>query len=455
MTPSIVPIHNLVGQLPPFWDRSVIFFANLLSLFYGNAGGTRTLRDAVGRIDSYGGRLAPIINLLFKGGNNLLVLQREPDAALVNYFVKDLGLSLPSLTVLPYEDYDRFADVIAEDTHDWPKPYRVIADHSAEWVDGFVTDEHVAEIAQSLGKTTLSGLTGSRRGNNKVLLHRFLLEQGIPAFDTEFAETRAELGACITALQRRGYARVVVKAQVGASGIGMIKLPANPESAGDVPDYLFYEGSCLVQGWLTEDRSIRAIHSPSVQLFVHHDGIYLYDITEQILSDDSVHQGNHAPPGYLRRNPAIREQLLEQAGRVGRWLYDQEYRGTASIDFLVTETTDSMNAIVCEINARVTGATYPAVLARRFVPGGSWIMRNLLLTTPMEGARILAEIDDEKCLYRPGDRHGVIPINFNFTDNDRVDKGQFLCVAEDADGCMEMMDEIEDALPIDWSHDRD
>ena len=93
-----VTCHRIPGELPPFWqERRAIFFANLLSLFFGNEMETEALKKEVGRIDSYGGRLAPIIDTLFQGGNNLLVVDQQPDEALVNYFSETLGLGIPEL----------------------------------------------------------------------------------------------------------------------------------------------------------------------------------------------------------------------------------------------------------------------------------------------------------------------------------------------------------------------
>ena len=83
------------GRLPIFWDRSVVFFANLLALFYGNEGATQELAARVGGIETYGGRLCPLINLLFAGSENLLVLESQPDECLLDYFSQQLGLDLP------------------------------------------------------------------------------------------------------------------------------------------------------------------------------------------------------------------------------------------------------------------------------------------------------------------------------------------------------------------------
>lgn len=99
-----VSVNTLPGERPSFWDRRVVFFANLLSLFYGNKGGTDELTDAVEGIVTYGGRLIPILDLLYAGDRseppNLLVLEREPAACLLDYFRDRLGLSLPELTTL-------------------------------------------------------------------------------------------------------------------------------------------------------------------------------------------------------------------------------------------------------------------------------------------------------------------------------------------------------------------
>ena len=47
-----------------------------------------------------------------------------------------------------------------------------------------------------------------------------------------------------------GYQKAVVKAQIGASGYGMIKLAIDKLQPESVPEYLFFEGPCMVQGWL-------------------------------------------------------------------------------------------------------------------------------------------------------------------------------------------------------------
>ena len=190
-------------------------------------------------------------------------------------------------------------------------------------------------------------------------------------------------------------------------------------------------------------------------MFLNHESVYLYDLTEQILSGEaSVHEGNVSPPPYLDNVPGLSRELFLQAGIAGQWLHRQGYRGTASVDFLVAvdDSAAGFEAYVCEINARVTGATYPSVLARRFFPRGSWLMRNLKFANPAPGTEILELLRAHRLLFTGSEPRGILPINFNLSSDDLVNKGQFLCLEETSDGCARMLDEAEASLPIDWNY---
>jgi hypothetical protein len=324
------------------------------------------------------------------------------------------------------------------------------------WVDGFVTDAALTEVADFLGKKTIVSPEASRRGNNKLLLHRFLEEQRFPVFDTETAKCPDDVSLAATALGKRGYRHIVVKAQVGASGIGMRKLDAADPNVADLGQHMFYEGPCLVQGWLNEDvGGVCRIGSPSMQMFLDETSVCLYDVTEQILSAESVHEGNCAPPPYWEILSGLEEQMREQATAVGQWLHHGGYRGTASADFLVLERQGQIEVLLCEVNARVTGATYPSVLARRFCPEGSWLMRNLRFDPPIPGDELLRLLRRSSGLFAPGSDGGVLPINFNTDKKGLVGKGQFLCLGADSQQCLDYLKHSADVLPVTWSYDRD
>lgn len=440
------------GRLPEFPERNAIFIANLLGLFFGNEEQTAMLTAEVGELDSYGGRLIPIIDLLFPGpGSNLLVLEREPDPALCRYFKETAGLPLAECLVLPHKDYLEIGHLLAAGKTSNHGFVSKLEKHAADLIQGFVTDQTLLNLAEVTGKRTISTAVGSHLGNNKRALHQHLEAIGLPTVETELAETSTDVPACLERLRAAGFTTGVVKSAIGASGIGLVKIDSlDDPDIPPIPDNFFFEGDCLVQGWLKPGEfGITQIRSPSVQLFLTESSVALFDITEQILSHASIHEGNEAPPPYLTDTRVLRDELLRQAGIAGRWLHAQGYRGTGSVDFLVADHDDgSTVAYVCEINARVTGATYPSVLARHFIPDGAWLMRNLRFETPLTGEAVLEMLQNSGDLYIPGQTEaGVLPVNFNFGPDGLVHKGQFLCLAHSIAGSHVLLDLAEFDLP--------
>ena len=439
------------AHLPRFWDRSAVFVANLLSLFYGNQRQTEILAAQIRGIDSYGGRLLPLIDLLFTGTPNLLLLETEPDRELRAYH-EGLGLSLPECRLVAPAVY-RGRNGAGSDRE---ALVELLHAHPAPWIDGFVTDHTLEELAHRAGKRTLSSHAGSHNGNNKLLLHQFLARQGLPIFDTEVAETPGHAAECCRRLRAQGYARVALKAPIGGSGIGMLCLPAAEVVADQIPGYLFHEGACLVQGWLEDGANgVQLLGSPSVQLFLSEHEVCLYDVTEQILGPHSVHEGNVAPPPYAAEVAGAVDRLLAVAAQAALWLHAQGYRGTASVDFVLLRREGELQAIAAEINARVTGASYPSILARHFISAGAWLMRNLRFHHPMPAQEVLAALEREGCLYHPGAAAGVLPINFNLDAGRQVTKSQMLCLAADAATVQRMCGLVERAFHLKWQYDRD
>ena len=109
----------------------------------------------------------------------------------------------------------------------------------------------------------------------------------------------------------------------------------------------------------------------------------------------------------------------------------------------------------CEINARVTGATYPSLLARHFQDNGAWLMRNLALPKALAASSILDILDRENTLFQPGAERGCLPINFNTNQSGEITKGQFLFLAPDVDDAAAQLSELVSHPEIDLHYDRD
>jgi len=107
------------------------------------------------------------------------------------------------------------------------------------------------------------------------------------------------------------------------------------------------------------------------------------------------------------------------------------------------------------VNARLTGATYPSMLARHFLPRGAWLMRNLMLKEATSGRAVLRYLEEHGDLFHPGMERGVIPENFILNEHGRVEKGQFLCIGSSTAECHELLLRTERDLPIDWDYLKD
>ena len=433
---SVPSVQAIPGSLPPARSGNVAYFANLSCMFFDNDELTEELRQCVTTLSSYGGRLLPIISLLWSGEENLLVMERLPLEIFHHYFGAELQLRLPRL--LTYDPHLPPPAEIEAAIRDTPQCH----------LDGFVTDQRIATTAERTGARLAGTTAGSRQGNDKVLLHRFLKESGELVFESIETTSPAEINTAAAELARRGYRFAAAKSAIGASGIGLMRFAtADPPP---IPASHFREGPCLVEGWLDSSvERISHVASPSVQMVVTDDTVHLYDITDQILGDDSVHEGNVAPPESFS-DPSLEEELMRQSGRAGCWLHRQGYRGTASADFhLAFLHGGGIEVRVCELNARVTGPTYPSLLARHFQPEGTWLMRNLRLPEAADGSRILGNLDRADLLFRPGAEHGVLPINFNLEDDGLVSKGQFLFLGRnllDVHGLIERTLSLEDLV---------
>ncbi len=418
-------IVSSTGSLPRFPRRGITFFANLRSLFFGNIDQTEILVREIRGISHYGGRLATVLGLLYPSEDNVLVLEQNPPGEALEYF-RRLSLSLPKM-VSP--------DDAIVSLHENPAPS----------VDGFVTDTSLEELAARHGKSTINTQQGCRDANNKVLLYLHLQEAGLPTMDTFLISSPEEFDGAAAELRGLGYERIVVKSAIGASGCGLwIHSLKGPHARP--PAYLFHEKPCMVQGWLDDTVvGVSSIGSPSVQVFVHDDSVWLYDLTEQYLSRESIHEGNVAPPPYLAAHPGLEEEILEQAGEIGRFIHATGYRGTAGIDFIAVMRHDGPHVYACEVNARVTGATYPALLARHFRPESSWLMRNVSFDDAPSVERILGLLERNGILYFPGRDEGILPFNFNFEDDTLV-KSQFLVIAPERSRCDSLLAKTCDLL---------
>jgi len=451
-TNNSVTVEVKLGKLPPLWRESVIFYANLDCIFFGQPEKTRQLVDNVSGFYGYGSRLLPILGLMFQGDRNLLLLRQEPDPIVMHYFSERLGLKLPDIEIIEKTP----ACGISRINYDARVRQRLRA-HPARILDGYVTDPSLEAMADDLDKRLINSHRSCRDANDKILLNRFLRQVGLPVFDGGEATIGQDLDECFIALREMGYLKAAVRSSLGASGFGMAITRLDDEGQSSFPAHLFSEKKVLVQGWIEEGRrSVTRIVSPSVQFFCGDDDkVTLYDITDQLLSKSSIHEGNISPPISLAADNDIQKEILRQAEIVTSWVASTGFRGTGSIDFVVCGTNKKATVYTCEVNARVTGATYPSLLALHFNSGGAWLMRNVSFGPCMTGQEFFALLEKKNILYLPGRPQGILPLNLIEAENREVTKCQLLFLAGDTGRCLEMIENFPKLLPASCVFDRD
>lgn len=439
-----------LGKLPACWQYSTVFFANLACIFFGNPLKTKELSDNVMGFHSYGARLLPVLGLLFHGDRNMLLLPEMPQPDLTAFFRDQLKLGLPEIVIIspPHSCGDQALTV------DLATMQR-LADSEAEVVDGYVTDSALEIFASRIGKRSINTMQSCLLANDKIGLHRFLLRRGLPVFDGGESESATELTAILDDLAARGYRKAAIRAAIGASGFGMQLIDL--QSRRQLAPSLAAEERLLVQGWIEEGRhGCRQIASPSVQFFCGGNGhVVLYDFTDQLLSNNSVHEGNMSPPISLASSEEAKDEILRQAAEVAAWISELNYRGPASVDFLVWRQDGQLRVHVCEVNARVTGATYPSLLALHSNPGGAWLMRNMVFGPCMDVAGFLSFLKERRLLFVPGSGRGIIPINTICADNGQILKCQLLFLDEQPSGCLAMLEDFPALLPASCRFERD
>ncbi len=461
-TDKAFPLENVsvsikIGQMPVLWPHPAIYIANIDCIFYGDKEKTTHLQQNVTGFQGYGARLTPILNLLYGGSsNNLLLLNDSPDPAALEYFEKVLGLVMPETIVLGRYGCSTLPMNIPEN----PEIMSIIKNHPAGLIDGYVTDIQLEKLAIKLKKELTNSHEASRWANNKILLHRFIVKSELPTFDGSEVQPGEDLLKCLGNLRKLGYSQAAIRSSLGASGFGMFIADLEQLDKIQFPHFLFTDKTVLAQGWIKEGRKeIEKILSPSVQFFCDKDHkVTIFDITEQLLSRSFVHEGNISPPMNFSPYPGgkVYDELIRQSVQVAKWVASTGYKGTGSIDFLVFNMAGQLQVYVCEVNARVTGATYPSLLARHFMPGKAWLMRNFSFNSAMSVQNLIQKLDKNSRLFKPGRNYGILPINFIINDKKLVSKAQILFLADRPEFCMEMMMNFPQLMmPVRCVYDRD
>lgn len=225
----------------------------------------------------------------------------------------------------------------------------------------------------------------SRKLNSKNELIALAMEMGVPVPQTRCFDRLADVVGSLEELNFPCY----LKSAVSLSGLGIFRCENRSELQRALDD-LPADIPLQIQ------KEVMAEHFLSVQYSIQDGHLERLLASEQIL-EGNAHSGNRFPTRH-----APWDIFDELAGYIQR----QGMQGIFAFDLAVANDGDSTLFYLLECNPRFTGATYPALIARR-IGATQWSTATLETLH-----RELAGIDLSGIEYDPVKREGVILINW-------------------------------------------
>ncbi len=182
--------------------------------------------------------------------------------------------------------------------------------------------------------------------NDKLLLKKYLIQAQLPTIDGDFTSDKEILKKYFLSPER-----YLFKDPLWVSGYGFWD---NTENTFEELEANYWGKELIIEKFIQKESS------PSVQFFISEDrsiGIIFW-ITDQILENGKIYLWNKSPSQYV--GTKIQDILISQSKKIIEYITKIGYNGFWGIDFIV-DTSGEVYAT--EVNARFTGATYPAITA--------------------------------------------------------------------------------------------
>lgn len=182
------------------------------------------------------------------------------------------------------------------------------------------------------------------QANDKLLLKKFLTQVNLPIIEGTFT---ADIEILKKYFQKDE--RYLFKDPLWVSGYGFWD---NKETTFEELEKKYGWKELIVEKFIIKESS------PSVQFFINEEKTeaIIFWMTDQLLENGKIYLGNTSPSVYL--NNEIWDELIRQSSQIIDYISQLGYTGFAGIDFIVDE---NKSVYATEVNARFTGATYPAI----------------------------------------------------------------------------------------------
>jgi len=207
--------------------------------------------------------------------------------------------------------------------------------------------------------------------------------------------------------------RVLIKGSIGSSGSSLFVVENNTESIQKALREIAEKTDNRI--YLVEIM-LDVVVSPNILMYIEQGNseILCVSITDQILTDHLVHEGNI----YPTRAKTLKE-MMNSAHRMSKWLQSRGYGGLVGFDFgeYLNPETGGVEHFLAEINPRVNAAAYPKAMMEHFnkkLRQKGWPCIDSFLSAKIKTeARSFAELIElyGHLFFKPETGKGLFPYN--------------------------------------------
>jgi len=287
-------------------------------------------------VQYYDQRVLPILK------NTTLILADGLDSRILSYF-QSFGLCENiDIIDVPNNPECTLTEIILWDTD---LIERIRARKFKKIVPLFV-DSSVEKLAEVLGIQLILSKEEVTQANDKLALKKFLISEKLPTVEGVSTDNPSIISEYFSRAEHYFF-----KSPLWVSWYGFWSNKNN--SLDQILSQ--YEGKEIII-----ERVIEKIWSPSIQFFIDSitwDG-YIFAFTDQILENWQHYLWNSSPSTFLLTHPNIIDNIIEQSESIIGYMKSIWYRWFWWIDFMIDAHG---HVYATEVNARFTGATYPAI----------------------------------------------------------------------------------------------
>lgn len=389
-----------------------------------------------------------IIGLLARKDYICLPEQQTADARmLADYFRFNRVSDFQNDHILEIEDSSVSVEHLTSNILKSPTVLRELTRLHGNSIEPFIVSPRLEAISNQIGKGIPMPALTAERFNDKWRLRRLLEHMGISTPGGILIDSRTGMlldqgVSAVEELRRVGHIEFCITRPHSCSGQGMFRFRHVEAMAEILQTDLCNDSRLLIEPWIQD-----VVGSPSFQVRIGDTNAddYLIGITDQILcSGDNTrgpaHLGNSSPSEYC-----INAGFMSLVGRIIDVLRNNGARGLLGVDLIVTRSSaNSTEILVSEVNARMTGSMFGALLATK-VRGHNaqrYLCHNNISVSP--GTTLdsyICHLESLRIHYHRGSSDGVIVVS-----NGNLRNGKIMIVAM-ADG-KERLDELVDGASM-------